>query len=125
MGYIQAEPLNEGKDHFRTKQKLINLLRSVNTLDVVVPCSSSWSASSKPYPYMISGSLTSDRGRGGGMFWRCRNEHVVLGWAKGWERVESEVNIPGVGRLDIGLIFPNSNYEEYEDQHALTVTPTC
>lgn len=120
MGYIQAEPLNEGKDHFRTKQKLINLLRSVNTLDVVVPCSSSWSASSKPYPYMISGSLTSDRGRGGGMFWRCRNEHVVLGWAKGWERVESEVNIPGVGRLDIGLIFPNSNYEEYEDQHALT-----
>ncbi|ELR17682.1 uncharacterized protein ACA1_064690 [Acanthamoeba castellanii str. Neff] len=104
-----GDPKNEGPAHYRTKQKLMQLLSSANSLDVAVACASPWGSPAGPR----AGSLTDEGGRGGGKFWRCRNERVVSGWARGWKEVESEFTIRGVGRLDLALLYKHSNYESY------------
>lgn len=91
-----------------------SIWHAVDQLDVAVPCSSPWGT---PQPLVLrGGSITDEGGRaqppafiivglggisclemppagGGGRFWRCRNQHVVKGWAKGWNLVESEFNV--------------------------------
>eukprot|EP01119_Soliformovum_irregulare_P022594 TRINITY_DN7772_c0_g1_i2.p1 TRINITY_DN7772_c0_g1~~TRINITY_DN7772_c0_g1_i2.p1 ORF type:complete len:358 (+),score=84.09 TRINITY_DN7772_c0_g1_i2:88-1161(+) len=73
---------SESELHRRTKEYIAEKLNEVDKLDVEIFCD---------LP---------------GRWFRCRNSRIIKGWAKRWERVETEYHIANVGRLDVAVLYP-------------------
>ena len=88
----EDKPDNEGLLHYIVKQHLQEQLQKTNTLDVNRHCLVRQSDAESLPPY-----------------WNCTNRLHTKKFVSGWDKVEQEFSLSGIGKFDIALINSKEN----------------
>lgn len=85
---VQHHPMNESSLHFRTKEHLAKELAQTHRLTIEKQCSTRANPEAPAnFPY-----------------WSCTNKKIETDWLVGWNDVQMEFAVRGVGKFDLALL---------------------